>query len=478
MEAKYFEQFLDAFKEAVCITDSHGVVLHINAKYSRLTGIEKKDIVGKDLKELVDGGHFDVVLNPIIVQGKVETTRIQNLMGGKKLVLDGHPIFDDQGEVACVVTFIYDITTLEELKEQVIAQRELLETFKKLQSVDAGEQRVCPLVVHSEAMRRAIGQIGMLAETDATVLLLGETGVGKDVFARRLHASSPRADKPFIKADCGSIPENLVETELFGYAPGTFSGGIKQGKVGLIEAASSGTLFLDEIGELPLAMQSRLLRLLQDWEIKRVGSTTPTKIDVRVIAATNRDLEEEVAAGRFRSDLYYRLKVAVIHIPPLHKRKADILPLAQCFLEFYNARYKRSCKLSQAAGQALAEYQWPGNVRELENLIHGLVITSANDLIDVRDLPIKRSSAPPVHIESTEAADLDIAGKSYKDIMRDLENQVLLAGLKQYGSLQEMAKHFQLDRTTVFRKVRAMAKDLNMPMPANKRRKRKSSGDS
>lgn len=474
MESQYFEQFLDAFKEAVCITDSQGVVLHINAKHSKLTGIEKKDIIGKHVKEFVDGGHFDVVLNPIIVKEKVQTTRVQNLMNGKKLVLDGHPIFDVQGEVACVVTFIYDITTLEELKEQVVAQKELLETFKKLQSVAPDKVRVCPRVIHSQAMRRAFGQISMLAGTDATVLLLGETGVGKDVFARRLHVSSSRADKPFIKTDCGSIPENLIETELFGYAPGTFSGGSKQGKVGLIEAASSGTLFLDEIGELPLAMQSRLLRLLQDWEIMRVGSTTPVKVDVRVIAATNRDLEREVAAGRFRSDLYYRLKVAVIRIPSLCKRKADILPLAQCFLEFYGARYKRACKLSPAAGQALTEYHWPGNVRELENLIHGLVVTCEKDIIDVRDLPIKRSGKPAIDLEDAAAADLDIAGKSFKDIMRELENQVLLAGLKQYGSLAEMAKHFQIDRTTVFRKVRALAEELHLPMPATKRRRRKS----
>jgi len=476
MESAYFDQFLDAFREAVCITDKDGIVLFINAKHSELTGIPKAEIIGKHVSEFVERGHFDLVLNPIIVSEKRAATRIQKVVTGKKLVLNGHPIFDEHGDVARVVTFIYDITTLEELKEQVVAQKELLETFKNLQNTDQEKICTCPRVIHSPAMRKAFGQVSLLAPTGATVLLLGETGVGKDVFARRLHTASDRADKPFIKADCGSIPENLIETELFGYAPGTFSGGNKQGKAGLIEAAASGTLFLDEIGELPLNMQSRLLRLLQDWEVLRVGSTNPVKVDIRVIAATNKDLEVEMAAGRFRSDLYYRLKVAVINVPPLRKRKADILPLVQCFLEYYGAKYRRSIKLSPEAGVVLTEYNWPGNIRELENLIHGLIVTCDKDILGVRDLPIKRKSPHNLDLGPAVLADLDIEGKPFKDIMRDVENSILLMGLQKYGSLTEVAKHFQVDRTTVFRKVKALSKEQKQLVPGLKTRSPRTDG--
>jgi transcriptional regulator with PAS, ATPase and Fis domain len=249
-----------------------------------------------------------------------------------------------------------------------------------------------------------------------------------------------------------------VETELFGYAPGTFSGGSKQGKAGLIEAANTGTLFLDEIGELPMTMQSRLLRVLQDWEIMRVGSTVSQKVDVRIIAATNKDLEREVAEGRFRSDLYYRLKVAVIRIPTLAKRKADILPLAHCFLEFYSSKYRRSMTLSPGAESVLTEYEWPGNVRELENLIHGLVVTIGKNVIEARDLPIARSATRKRDLAAKVIRDVDIEGKSYKDILRELETSIIQTGLNKYGSITEVAKHFKVDRTTIFRKVKEMEK--------------------
>ncbi|MBI4804385.1 MAG: sigma 54-interacting transcriptional regulator [Desulfovibrio sp.] len=458
MLPQYFEQFLDAFNEAVCISDKNGVIVHLNAKHSELTGLPRHELIGKSVFELVDRGHFDVVLNPFVIKEKRPATRVQNLENGTKVVLDGHPIFNSRGDVDMVVTFIRDVTTLLELKEQITAQKELLETFKNLQNPEYEKLKNSPRVVHSRAMKKVFGQMGIIAATDATVLLLGNTGVGKDVFARRLHATSPRADRPFIKADCGSMPENLVETELFGYAPGTFSGGSKQGKAGLIEAANTGTLFLDEIGELPMTMQSRLLRVLQDWEIMRVGSTVSQKVDVRIIAATNKDLEREVAEGRFRSDLYYRLKVAVIRIPTLAKRKADILPLAHCFLEFYSSKYRRSMTLSPGAESVLTEYEWPGNVRELENLIHGLVVTIGKNVIEARDLPIARSATRKRDLAAKVIRDVDIEGKSYKDILRELETSIIQTGLNKYGSITEVAKHFKVDRTTIFRKVKEMEK--------------------
>ena len=456
MLQEYFEQLCDSFKDAVCITDRHGIIRLLNKRHSELTGIPRSDLLGKPVTELRDQGIFDVVLNPEIVQTKLPVTRVQHVENGRQLIIDGIPLCDTRGEVAFVVTFIRDNTTLSELRLELAAQKELLEAFQQINKAALQKEFKYPRIVQSASMRKLYAGIEGIAGTDATVLLLGETGVGKDVVARRVHAESPRKDNPFVKVDCGSIPENLIETELFGYAPGTFSGGNKNGKPGIIEAASTGTLFLDEIGELPMNMQSRLLRLLQDREVVRVGSTSPKGIDVRIVAATNRDLEKEVAKGRFRTDLYYRLKVAVLKIPPLRNRQADILPLARAFLQFYCQKYDRTCRFSPAAEQILLAYNWPGNVRELENLVQGLVVTGKSPLVDARDIPIARHVAHAFDTVCPAEPDIDFDGKSYREIMKELEGTMLKAALKRYGTITKVALHLQVDRSTIFRKVKEM----------------------
>jgi PAS domain S-box-containing protein len=453
----FVEQLCDTFRDGLCISNRSGIIVFVNKKYSEVTGIPREDILGKAVAGMVQNGVFDLVLNPEVVRGKQTATRVQTLANGRKLVLEGHPIFDEQGEVAYVATFMRDVTALSELREELAAQKELLETFRRINSTDTGKLLKYPRTAHSQVMRRLYGEAETIAAADATVLLLGETGVGKDVLARRIHAASPRAGKAFIKVDCGSIPEHLIETELFGYTAGSFSGANKSGKAGLIEAANEGTLFLDEIGELPLAMQSRLLRVLQDWEIVRVGATAPRRVDVRIIAATNKDLEKEVQKGRFRKDLYYRLKVVVLAIPPLRMRQADILPLAHSFLNYYAGKYGRKITITHQAEQKLLDHSWPGNVRELENLIQGLVITCNKDSICCVDLPLAKVAPREVPSQGTKPLDLD--GRTFKDIMREMEDMVIKAGLEQYGSITEAARHFQVDRSTIFRKVKAWEKD-------------------
>lgn len=463
----YLEQLCDAFQDALCVSDTGGVVVLVNTRHSELTGIPKTEMLGRKTQDLVDMGLFDVALNPEVVRTGRPATSVQTIFNGRTMVLDGHPVFDAEGRVIFVVTFIRDVTALSELREQLTAQRELLDTFRQLSHAAPEQQPSYPRVVHSHAMRALYADMAAVAATDATVLLLGETGVGKDVLARRIHAQSPRADKVFIKVDCGSIPENLIETELFGYEAGTFSGASKHGKAGLIEAASSGTLFLDEIGELPLTMQSRLLRVLQDWEVVRVGATTPQKVDVRVIAATNKDLETEVSRGRFRSDLYYRLKVAVLTIPPLRARRADIQPLARGFLDYYGTKYHKRIAFAPDAEQALQAHSWPGNVRELENLVQGLVVTAKKPVIDAAALPLPRPAPRAVRSQgaagNSVGAELPDAlplpaldGKSYKEIVKELEHAFLRAALAKYGTIGEVARALRVDRSTVFRKVRDM----------------------
>ena len=452
MLAEYVEQLCDTFRDAICVTDREGIVTLVNKRHAELTGIAREKMMGSRIQDMVQNGIFDVVLNPRIVETGQKVSSVQNLYNGRTLLLDGHPVKDATGKVAYVVTVIRDITALTELREEITAQRELLETFQNLSSEGASGNQY-PRVVQSPVMQRLYAEASAIAETDATVLLLGETGVGKDVVARHIHRNSLRAEAPFIKVDCGSIPENLIETELFGYVPGSFSGASKHGKAGLVEAASSGTLFLDEIGELPMTMQSRLLRVLQDWEVLRVGATVPKKVDVRVVAATNKELEREVAKGTCRSDLYYRLKVAVLNIPPLRSRRVDILPLAQSFLTFYGKKYRKSVNLSDEAKQVLQNHTWPGNVRELENLVQGLVVTCKHGLVGVRDLAGIR---PLPACESSEGqyALPSIEGRSLKSIMKEVETAVIEKGMQRYGSISELSRHFQMDRSTIFRKVK------------------------
>jgi len=452
MLAEYVEQLCDTFRDAICVTDSEGVVVLVNGRHAELTGIPRETILGKRAQDMVRSGVFDIVLNPRVVESGEKVSSVQNLFNGRTLLLDGNPIKDASGRVVYVVTVLRDVTVLTELREEASAQKELLETFQAL-STEGVTNNQYPRVVNSKAMQRLYAEAAAIAETDATVLLLGETGVGKDVVARQIHRKSHRADAPFIKVDCGSIPENLIETELFGYVPGSFSGASRNGKAGLVEAASSGTLFLDEIGELPMTMQSRLLRVLQDWEVLRVGATSPRKVDVRVIAATNKELEREVAKGTFRSDLYYRLKVAVLTIPPLRARKADILPLAQSFLAYYGKKYRKKVAFSEEAEQILRGHTWPGNVRELENLVQGLVVTCKQGRIETQDLAGIRP-CPQADPADAGAALPPIEGRSLKDIMKDVEAALIQKGLKRYGSISELAKHFQMDRSTIFRKVK------------------------
>lgn len=459
MLQEYLDQLLDAFKEGICISDVDGTIIHLNKRHGEITGIAREEMIGRSAMDFVHRGVLNVVLNPEVIKSGKPVTRVQSVSNGRQVILEGNPVFDRQGKVVLCITFIRDVTMLAELREQLTVQKELLEAFQQLSNV-GGEQelsRKTPKIFTSNAMLKLYGEVNTIAETDATVLLLGETGVGKDVIARRIHSLSSRKNRAFIKVDCGSIPENLIETELFGYAAGTFSGGSKAGKIGLIEAAAGGTLFLDEIGELPMPMQTRLLRFLQDWEIMRVGSTTPKQIDVRIVAATNKNLERAIARGEFRSDLYYRLKVAVISIPPLRERQADILPLARMFLEFYANKYHRKMVFSEEAEQVLVDYKWPGNVRELENLAQGLAVTCKSTVIQPSDIPIT-GVGKPVAVTRNESCSIDLDGKTYKEIMKELENKVLSAALERYGSITEVAKHFQVDRSTIFRKVKELEK--------------------
>ncbi|MDY3881619.1 MAG: sigma 54-interacting transcriptional regulator, partial [Desulfovibrio piger] len=287
--------------------------------------------------------------------------------------------------------------------------------------------------------------------TDATVLIMGETGVGKDVFARLTHRWSRRKDKILLKVDCGGISETLTESEIFGYVPGAFTGASSKGKPGYFEIADGSTIFLDEVGELPLSMQTRLLRVLQDNEIVRVGSSQPRKVDVRIIAATNRNLEECVEAGTFRRDLFYRLNVGTVRIPPLRERPEDVRVLAELFLRQYTTKYRKKLAFMDITLDMLAQYRWPGNVRELQNLVHSLVITRQGPRISPRDLP---SNISGLHDESGGHLDAVLMqARPLREIIADMERDFLRRAIEVHGSVRRVSELFQVNRSTIFRKL-------------------------
>jgi transcriptional regulator with PAS, ATPase and Fis domain len=365
-------------------------------------------------------------------------------------------VLNQHGEVEMVVTFVRDITVMSRLKSEIAAQNTLVDYYQRqVSTLDPEDVFVDDgLVAVDKATLKLLSLVENIAPTDVTVLILGETGVGKDVLAKRIHKKSHRSSETYLKMDCSAIPETLVESELFGYVSGAFSGARAKGKEGYFERADKGTLFLDEVGELSLPMQTKLLRAINDQEIIRVGSTSVTKINVRIIAATNKNLEEAVAKGNFRSDLFYRLKVAVVNVLPLRERRDDILPLLRVFLQRFGKKYGKNVSLSTRAQNALLRYDWPGNVRELENSIHSLIVHSNKDRISCTDLPGELASKPNCADFGANLGSYGLGEKPFKEIIADIERDMINEAVRTYGSVAKAAEVLQLDRSTIFRKTK------------------------
>ena len=309
------------------------------------------------------------------------------------------------------------------------------------------------IIGSSEAMCQIFDVIRKVADTDSTVLILGESGTGKELVARAIHYHGQRQTNPLIPVNCAAIPEDLLESELFGHEKGAFTHAIRT-RIGRFEQAHGGTIFLDEIGDMSPTLQVKILRVLQDRQFERIGGNRTIKVDIRVIAATNRDLPQLVQAGRFREDLYYRLNVIPIRIPPLRERRGDIPILINHFLqEFSRKKKKNLSRVTPAAIRLLSAYDWPGNVRELENLMERLVILAEGEILDVQDLPEQfRQPAAPTVLWS---ADLPVEGVPLQKVLSDLERQLIIKALDQVGWVKNQAAQLlQLNRTTLVEKIK------------------------
>jgi len=340
---------------------------------------------------------------------------------------------------------------------ELVEMKNELEQIKRLSSNYYRELKLLrkmtessDIIAQSDAMKNVIDLAQRVAQVDTTVLISGESGTGKEVIAKIIHGEGKRKDGPFIKINCGAIPENLLESELFGYAEGSFTGALKKGKPGLFEVATGGTLLLDEIGDLPFLLQVKLLRVLQDSEFYRVGDVAPTKTDVRVIAATNRNLEEMVKKRLFREDLYYRLNVVQITIPPLRERKNDIIPLIYHFISKFNEKYSFNKNINSDAVEMLLDYDWPGNVRELENTIENMLVLSPTNSLSLETIPKSISEKVDLAHEHREYARSTTLGT----LVASYEKKVINDALENSKDFEEAAKILGVHRTTLLRKLK------------------------
>lgn len=438
----------DAVHNDMIITDGRGVVVYANKVSEKLYLIPREDIIGKSVYELEGAKIFSPSITKIVLKEKKKQTLIQETKSGAKVLVTANPIFDENGEIKWVVSYSYDVTELLHLKEHV---SQMEEDMKKVQD-ELNELRMQKhledgMVASSSAMKQVKQAVEKIADFDVTILLTGESGVGKNVIARFAHEYSSRKDAPLVEINCGSIPESLLESELFGYEPGSFSGAQQKGKKGLVEEAEGGTLFLDEIGELPLNLQVKLLTLIQQKRFYRIGGTKPRQVDFRLIAATNVDLKERVDAGTFRKDLFFRLSVVPIHIPPLRERPQDVFAMITAFTIRFNARYQKDKSFDEPVIEELLRYRWPGNVRELENLVERLILTSEGKKIGVEDLPeAMRSSG----IKSWRAQE----GKTLEQMMEEYESHIIRNAFAQYNSTPKLARYLGISQPTAVRKVR------------------------
>jgi TyrR family helix-turn-helix protein len=445
---RYQDDLLNSLSEGLWICDRHENLIYINPGAERINYLKAGEVVGRNLGDLLKEGVFDRSVMLEVFRTKAPVSFLQTRKG-RKVALTGIPVIDDGGEIVRVVVSEKEIADLEALRrafdEQVAISDRVRDHMVEMQ-LDKVESS--QMIAKSPSVQQALGQAIKVAGFDSTVLMLGESGVGKELFANVIYKNSPRAGKPFVKINCGAIPESLIEAELFGYDKGAFTGAQVKGKPGYLELANGGVLFLDEVAELTHSAQVKLLRFLEDGQVTRVGATQSQKLNVRILAATHRNLKEMVEAGAFRLDLFYRLNVIPIHIPPLRERTDCILPLLRHFVDLFDARAGVHHRFSRDAIEALMAYQWPGNVRELANLCERVVVMSQSELIGLADLPGEIAGGK-VALRSISPMDLTLG-----QVVDNTERAVLAEMLQRHHTQAKMAKVLGISQSSVARKLK------------------------
>jgi PAS domain S-box-containing protein len=437
LDYETFIKLVDNLYDEINIWDNNFNLLYINNACERHYGLSKTDMVGRNYYDFIDADYWHPTLLPYVYEEKQPIMTTQKTHIGTSITSIVIPFFNEKNEIEYVISSVRDSTedihflAVDEIERKKYEERHILSSS---------------ILFKSEAMKEIMELAYKLSEVESPVVILGESGVGKTLLARVMHNSSNRKDKPFININCGAIPKELMESELFGYEEGSFTGAKRQGKMGLFDAANGGTLLLDEISELPFALQSKLLQVVQDKEFMPIGSQRTRKVDVKIIAATNKDLKKLVDAGSFREDLYYRLSVFEIDIPPLRDRKEDIEILAYHFLNQSNERYKKNYQISKEAMKILTNYSWRGNTRELSHLIERLVVT-------INDFIIKPHHLPTNLFEirgDTRDGEFD----SFDDRIDQFKRNIIEESYQKHKSTRKVAKELNISQSKASRLIR------------------------
>ena len=435
--------------EWLVIIDDKGYIMMMSKGYKEFIG----DMVpeGKHVTEVIE----NTKLHDIVKTGKTQIGEIQ-IIKGQQVIASRLPIIKDNKIIGAIGKVIFkDITDFYDMSKKIITMEKEIKYYKdQLKKQKSAKYSFSNIIGESKSLMEVKNICQRAAMSDSNVLIMGESGTGKELFAHAIHNASDRASGPFVKINCAAIPSELLESELFGYEGGAFTGAKKEGKVGKFELANGGSIFLDEIGDMPLQMQVKLLRVLQEREIERIGSTKTRPINVRIISATNKNLEEEAKSGNFREDLYYRLNVMSVNIEPLRKRKDDIRPLAKALVKKLSSQMGVHVdSISEKAMAALEAYDWPGNIRELENVIERSI-----NLLD-SDRIIKVSTLP-VHITQSHKTHVYIAGSTLKEQLYDVEKSIILECLNEnQGNKQKTANDLDMSRTSLYQKLKSYGID-------------------
>lgn len=444
------QEIISKSYDGILVTDAETNILFVNDAYERITGIKVRDMLGKSMRDLYNPVWLKKSVAETVAQLGKSATSKQITQLGTEILVTGTPIFFENGTIKMIVINVRNIDEIHRMQEELTKSQEMEKLYYHIgnaaEDVFAGEQ----IITVSQQMQDVFMKAGRICNFSANVLITGESGVGKEIVAKYIHENSLRKDNPFVVINCGSIPTQLLESELFGYTKGAFTGALAQGKVGLMEAADKGTLLLDEVGEMPMDLQVKLLRVLETKQITPVGTVKSKNVDMHVLSATNRNLLEMVGQGKFREDLFYRLNVIDIHIPPLRERVEDIGPLCIYFVKRFNYIYGVNKKITYDAIKEFQGREWPGNIRQLKNVLENVVILSPGEYITCDDLPWLKQKKQNIVLggESMPLEDLTLQGA-----VEMVERHMIAAIAKRHKNTRAMARKLGVHQSTLIRKM-------------------------
>lgn len=451
-KVSFYETVINGSCDEVFITDGKGIIIFANPVSESHYGIPVSEMIGRSVWELEERGVFYPAVTPMVLREKKKITIDQETAIGKKLMLTATPIFNDHKEIEMVICNSRDVTALEDMKKSYhdIKQKVHRKQSGTVNEITVGMENNQLVYDDRSTTADLLQNLHRIARTESVVLLQGETGTGKDLFARQVHELSNRCDKQFLKINCAALPQELIESELFGYKSGAFTGASPKGKIGQFALADRGTIFLDEIGEMPLLLQPKLLQVIEEQKFTPIGSSSVEQVNVRIIASTNRDLKKMISEGMFREDLYYRLCVLVINIPPLRDRKTDIPVLINYYLDLFAKKHNRKIKFSTEALELLIDYHWPGNIRELKHLTELLTVTITTSIITPEQLPSHLSARQKFLTPQ-------IDNRPLAETLEEVEREIVINSYKKNVSSYKVARALGISQSSAIRKIRKYA---------------------